>query len=155
MSKADLRESIYVLGEMAASRLFALIHSRIEELHATQGLTQADIAARVGVSEQRISHWLSEPRNMTVRSAGRLLGALESHLLFEIDRFEDIAGQANQASAVGTAAQVNSFVLESPTSSPEGSDRGCLLCKGADDDERFDYCRACGRVATPPGKFAP
>lgn len=26
---------------------------------------------------------------------------------------------------------------------------GCLLCKGADDDERFDYCRACGRIADP------
>lgn len=26
---------------------------------------------------------------------------------------------------------------------------GCLLCKGADHDERFDYCRACGRVADP------
>lgn len=26
---------------------------------------------------------------------------------------------------------------------------GCLLCKGADDDENFDYCRACDRVADP------
>lgn len=26
---------------------------------------------------------------------------------------------------------------------------GCLLCKGADDDEGADYCRACGRVFQP------
>lgn len=26
---------------------------------------------------------------------------------------------------------------------------GCLLCKGADKDENFDYCRACGRTAAP------
>lgn len=23
----------------------------------------------------------------------------------------------------------------------------CLLCAGADEDERFDYCRACGRTS--------
>jgi DNA-binding transcriptional regulator YiaG len=83
-------ESTHVAGELAASRLFSLIHERFFELQKKEALTQAEIARRLGVSEQAVSRWLVEPRDMRVRSAGRLLAALEGHLLFSIDRFEDI-----------------------------------------------------------------
>jgi transcriptional regulator with XRE-family HTH domain len=91
---AEQREATHVLGEMAASRLFALIHERLEELQSCRPFTQAELASRLGTSEQNVSRWLTEPRNMTVRTAGRLLGALEAHLLFELDRFEDIGSQS-------------------------------------------------------------
>lgn len=92
----EQREATFILGETAAGRLYSLVQERLEELRAQGPFTQADIAARLGTSEQLVSRWLTEPRNMTVRSAGRLLAALDAHLLFELDRFEDIAASAGQ-----------------------------------------------------------
>jgi transcriptional regulator with XRE-family HTH domain len=102
LTRAQQREATHILGEMAASRLFAIIHQRLEELQSKGDFTQVEIAARLGVSEQLVSRWLREPRNMTVRGAGRLLGALDAHLCFELERFEDVLGQhgANASGSV-------------------------------------------------------
>lgn len=92
ITKRDEREAAHVMGEMAAAQLFALIHERLAELKARDPtFTQSVLAKRLGVSEQLVSRWLTEPRNLTIRSAGRLLAALEAQLLFELDRFEDMA----------------------------------------------------------------
>lgn len=90
LNRKQREEASFVLGEMAAGRLFALVHERIEELRQNNELSYHDIADRIGATDQQVSRWLSEPRNMTVRSAGRLLAGLEAHLLFELDRFESI-----------------------------------------------------------------
>ena len=88
----ERRESTHVLGEMAAQRLHALLKERFEALRVSEGLTKADLATRLGIAEQLVSRWLCEPRNMTVKSAGRLAAALEAHLLFDLDTFEMITG---------------------------------------------------------------
>jgi transcriptional regulator with XRE-family HTH domain len=98
MASREELEATHVMGEIAASRLFSLIHERLEELKEEKGLTQAQVAGRLGVSEQLVSRWLAEPRNITVKAAGRLLAALEAGLLFDLDRFEDIA-RSNAAPA--------------------------------------------------------
>ena len=66
-SKED-RESLIIAGEMSAQRLFSLVHERFEELEEAEGVTQHDIALKLGVSDQQLSRWMSEPRNMTVLS---------------------------------------------------------------------------------------
>lgn len=81
------REATHYSGEMASSRLHDIILERFAELQEL-GLTQADVAARLGLSQQQVARWMGEPRNMTIKSAGRLLSALEAHLLFDLDRFE-------------------------------------------------------------------
>lgn len=85
----ESREASMIAGEMAASRLHDLIQERLQEL-ALLGFTQADIARAIGATQQQVGHWLVEPRNITVRSAGRLLSGLQAHLLFDLDRYEDI-----------------------------------------------------------------
>lgn len=98
LTKRKSLEATHILGELAASRLFSLIHERFAELQASEGLTQADLAHKLGISEQAVSRWMVEPRDMRVRSAGRLLAALNAHLLFSIDKFEDIqAGNFNKS----------------------------------------------------------
>lgn len=86
----ERREASHILGEMAASRLFDLIRERLDELATREGLTQADLAKRLGLKEQQVSRWVTHPRNITVKSAGRLLGALEAYLEFGLERFEDV-----------------------------------------------------------------
>ncbi len=56
--------------------------ARFEHLKAAEGLRQADLAAALGVSRPQIHEWLSDPRNMTLKAAGRLLLAMgaEAHV---------------------------------------------------------------------------
>jgi transcriptional regulator with XRE-family HTH domain len=98
ITEAEQREATYVLGEMAATRLFSLLHERMEELSEKFGIKQSEIARKLGVSEQQVSRWLLQPRNMTVRSAGRLLGAMNAHLVFELEKFEHLT--SNNTSVV-------------------------------------------------------
>ena len=92
----ERREASHVLGEMAASRLHDLIVVRLNEMAEREGLSQAELADRLGLKVQQVSRWISHPRNITVKSAGRLLGALDAQLVFELERFED-QRQGNQA----------------------------------------------------------
>ena len=94
LTHADRREAGHILAEMAADRLFVLINERYEGLAATAGLTQAEIARRMGVAPQLVNKWFREPRNMTVKTAGRLMAAMEAHLLFDLDAFEHMGGNA-------------------------------------------------------------
>jgi transcriptional regulator with XRE-family HTH domain len=92
VTNADRREAGAVMAEMASDRLFTLINERFEELQVKHGLSQSDIARRMGAAPQAICRWMREPRNLTIKTAGRLLAALEAHLLFDLDRFEDMGG---------------------------------------------------------------
>ncbi len=85
----EIREATHYAGDMAASRLHDLIEERFRELEAA-GDTQADVARRLGLAPQQVQRWIAEPTNMTIRSAGRLLAALDAHLIFQLDRYEEI-----------------------------------------------------------------
>lgn len=105
---SERREATHIAGEMTAHQLFSMIHERFEFLRERDGLTKHDVAIRLGVSDQLVSRWMSEPRNITVKSAGRLLAALDAHLGFEVDCYEDVNahnqpvadGPSNRLSAV-------------------------------------------------------
>lgn len=64
--------------------------ARFERLKATEGLRQADLAAALGVSRPQIHEWLSDPRNMTLKAAGRLLLAMDAALDLDIRASEPL-----------------------------------------------------------------
>lgn len=91
LTRKEEIEGSFIAGDIAAGELFELIQNRLEELQAASDLTQAELAFRIGASEQQVSKWLAQPRNMTIKSAGRLFHALRAHLKFDLDRYETIA----------------------------------------------------------------
>ena len=58
--------------------------ARFEHLKAAEGLRQADLAAAPGVSRSQIHEWLSDPRNLTLKAAGRLLLAMGARAHVEV-----------------------------------------------------------------------
>ena len=60
------------------------IVARFEHLKAMDGLRQADLAKALGVSRPQIHEWLSDPRNMTIKAAGRLLLAMDARVNVEV-----------------------------------------------------------------------
>lgn len=58
--------------------------ARFEQLKADEGLRQADLAAALGVSRPQIHEWLSDPRHMTLKAAGRLLLAMDAEAHVEV-----------------------------------------------------------------------
>jgi len=64
----------------AQSALWRSVVCRFRELEHASALKQADLARRLGVSRPQIHEWLSDPQNMTIKAAGRLLLAMDSSL---------------------------------------------------------------------------
>jgi transcriptional regulator with XRE-family HTH domain len=58
--------------------------ARFEHLKAAEGLRQADLAAALGVSRSQIHEWLSDPTNLTLKAAGRLLLAMGARAHVEV-----------------------------------------------------------------------
>lgn len=54
--------------------------ARFETLRDEIGLRQSDLARSLGVSRPQIHEWLSDPANMTIKAAGRLLLAMDGEL---------------------------------------------------------------------------
>lgn len=54
--------------------------ARFEALRDEIGLRQSDLARSLGVSRPQIHEWLSDPTNMTIKAAGRLLLAMDGEL---------------------------------------------------------------------------
>jgi len=109
VSLRDQREATHIAGEMAAQQLHAIIQERFEILRQRDGITKRDLARRLGVSDQLVSRWMAEPRNITVKSAGRLLAALDSHLGFELECYENILNANN-----GTKLLSNNPIFSTP-----------------------------------------
>ncbi len=76
-------EQARAVGRTQATMWRAVV-ARFEHLKAVEGLRQADLAAALGVSRPQIHEWLSDPRNMTLKAAGRLLLAMDAEALVEI-----------------------------------------------------------------------
>lgn len=54
--------------------------ARFEVLRDEAGLRQSDLARALGVSRPQIHEWLSDPANMTLKAASRLMLAMEAQL---------------------------------------------------------------------------
>lgn len=54
--------------------------ARFEALRDEIGLRQSDLARSLGVSRPQIHEWLSDPANVTLKAAGRLLLAMDGEL---------------------------------------------------------------------------
>ena len=62
----------------AAQRaVWRAVVARFRALEARDGLRQADLAHRLGVSRPQIHEWLSDPANMTLKAAARLMLAMD------------------------------------------------------------------------------
>lgn len=55
----------------------------VERFQARQrdGLTQADLARRLGIARPQVHVWLSDPTKITLKAAARLMLAMEGELL--------------------------------------------------------------------------
>lgn len=45
-----------------------------------QGLTQAELARRIGLQRERVHYWMSRPERMTLAAAARLLAGMDARL---------------------------------------------------------------------------
>nr|WP_314433514.1 helix-turn-helix transcriptional regulator [uncultured Brevundimonas sp.] len=44
------------------------------------GMTQAELARRIGLERERVHYWLSRPERMTLKAAARLLAGMGARL---------------------------------------------------------------------------
>lgn len=58
--------------------------ARFEILREETGLRQSDLARALGVSRPQIHEWLSDPANMTLKAASRLMLAMDAELSFTL-----------------------------------------------------------------------
>lgn len=65
-----------------------LILQRFRALEAREGLRQVDLARGLGVSKAQIHEWLSDPRNITLKAAARLLSAMDARLAVSLSEAE-------------------------------------------------------------------
>jgi plasmid maintenance system antidote protein VapI len=85
-------EAQAIAAERAQAAMWRGVVGRFEHLRATEGLRQSDLAAALGVSRPQIHEWLSHPRNMTLKAAGRLLLAMgaEPQVVVQISEDADL-----------------------------------------------------------------
>lgn len=102
-----------IAAERAQAAMWRGVVARFEHLRAANGLRQSDLAAALGVSRPQIHEWLSNPRNMTLKAAGRLLLAMDAEPRvvvrtpedFELDRGADAgAAQPSRSGGLGVLA---------------------------------------------------
>lgn len=62
------------------TQVWALVRDRFLELRASTGLTQAQLAAKLGIPRGQVSLYLREPHRMTIKAAARLLQAMDAGL---------------------------------------------------------------------------
>lgn len=76
----SITDELELAGASAVRRLFSLVRRRFCELERTQGFTQKQLAERMELKPAQISRWMSSPSNMTVRTAAKLLCAMDCKL---------------------------------------------------------------------------
>ncbi|WP_333586124.1 helix-turn-helix transcriptional regulator [Phenylobacterium sp.] len=62
------------------TEVWTLVRRRFDLMQARHGLSQAALAAQLGVTPAQVSLWLRDPKRMTIKAAARLLFALEASL---------------------------------------------------------------------------
>jgi transcriptional regulator with XRE-family HTH domain len=91
-----------VAGESAVRTLFAIVHNRFGELEQTNKISQQQLANRMGLTRSQISRWFASPSNMTLRSAAKLLAAMDRKL--ELCAADPLALQMSAVTPQGQAA---------------------------------------------------
>lgn len=72
------------LGQDVARRLqeeiWREVHRAFAKRRDEEGLTQAELARRIGLQRERVHYWLSRPEHMTLKAAARLLAGMDARL---------------------------------------------------------------------------
>jgi transcriptional regulator with XRE-family HTH domain len=77
------------MSELGGARLINDISSMIDLAVERSGLSQAEIAHRLGVSPSRVSQLLTGGSNLRVSSIGRLLGVLGFKVAIELQKVDE------------------------------------------------------------------
>ena len=56
------------------------VHRVFEVRRREEGLSQAELARRIGLQRERVHYWMSRPERMTLAAAARLLAGMDARL---------------------------------------------------------------------------
>ena len=56
------------------------VHRAFDMRRRSEGLTQAELARRMGLERERVHYWLSRPERMTLAAAARLMAGMNGRL---------------------------------------------------------------------------
>lgn len=56
------------------------VHRAFKRRRAEQGLTQAELARRMGLHREWVHYWMSRPERMTLAAAARLMAGMNGRL---------------------------------------------------------------------------
>lgn len=68
------------------SQVWRLVRAQYEAQRRDRGLTQANLAAQLGVPPSQVWGWLSDPGKMTIKAAARLLAVMDARLTCDVER---------------------------------------------------------------------
>lgn len=99
MTKNDLarerpeREVVDIVAMMAQDQLWALLHERFREMEELHGLTQAELARKVGCDRQSVNRWLSGPSNIGIFNAAKLFAGMEADVKLAYEPWRTLAAK--------------------------------------------------------------
>lgn len=67
------------------TEIWGLVRARFEAQRESRGLTQAALAAQLGVPRTQVCVWLREPGRMTVKAAARMLIVMGAELRCQVE----------------------------------------------------------------------
>lgn len=70
----------YDAARQLQAAVWAEVHRAFERRRAEQGLTQAELARRIGLQRERVHYWMSRPERMTLAAAARLMAGMNGRL---------------------------------------------------------------------------
>ncbi len=91
MSKQkNIKKSDAFVEQLALAEVALALAAALDE----SGLSQKELAQRMGISEARISQILCADHNLTVKTFARLAAALDRQLKFELPQLADVTSPA-------------------------------------------------------------
>lgn len=67
------------------TQIWRLVRAQFDVERRDRGLTQAGLAAQLGVPPSQVWGWLSDPSKMTIKAAARLLAAMDARLTCQLE----------------------------------------------------------------------
>lgn len=147
----DNAEALYEAREMGAARLTNDVAGILHLAMAHTGLSQADLARRMGVGESRVSQILNSQGNLRVATLGRLLGSLGLRLSLELS--ESAARKPQRRRRTRKTAPKTWSVWDHTVITPAGSHKGYVLAIGVESAE--DAIHSTGALVFAPGDRLP
>lgn len=74
------------------------VHRAFEIRREEEGLSQAELARRIGLRRERVHYWMSRPERMTLAAAARLLAGMGARLECRSRMAEPGAARASSSS---------------------------------------------------------